>query len=208
LASTSNVNADLKLPSLSPEWLSIAVGMILSTGNKTVDRYLFASSPNVSPLLNIITTFLEEWLNSTSIATFHTRSTTINFSLPTDDITDVSHRCVFILEHILIPLLPCHIIVNKIYSCRNCQSIVNIHNTVTSIPVNVLRTGLHLEHDLHGFFASNTSDILCTSCNKSTTRHVEVLQWPQILIVNVNESQRNVKFRKPPGVLSLAQFSS
>jgi len=79
---------------------------------------------------------------------------------------------------------------------------------ITSIPVNVLRTGLHLEHDLHAFFAPTTSDIVCVSCNKTTIRHIEVVEWPQLLIVNVNDSKKHVKFRKPPSVLSLAQFSS
>ena len=35
-----------------------------------------------------------------------------------------------------------------------------------------------------------------------------MVQWPQILIINVNDSQRCAKFRKPPGILSLAQFST
>jgi hypothetical protein len=52
------------------------------------------------------------------------------------------------------------------------------------------------------------SDIICIACDKQTTRQIEVIEWPQVFIVNINDFHRNVKFRKPPGVLSLAQFSS
>ena len=152
LASDNNINAGLQLPSLSPDWLSVAIGMVLSVGNKATGRDPIVSPSNTSALLDAITTFLDDWSNTTSAGVIDSRSTRINFSLANDDINDVSHRCIFILEQILIPLLPCQIVVKKIYSCTSCQSTFSVYDTVTSIPVNVLRTGLHLEHDLQAFF--------------------------------------------------------
>lgn len=208
LVSRRNVNIDLKLPSLSPEWFSIAIGLFLSTGNTAHGRLPIPSSSNASPLLDIILTFIEEWLRPTATNSGNARSTRINFSLPTDELNDFSQRSTFILEHILIPLLPCYLIVNKVYLCKTCQSTVKMRATITSIPVNVIRSGLHLENALHAFFAPTASDIVCVSCNQTTVRHIEVVEWPQVLIVNVNDSQKHVKSRKPPGALSLAQFSS
>jgi ribosomal protein L37AE/L43A len=126
---------------------------------------------------------------------------------PQDEL-DLAQHSIFILEHILIPLLPCKLIVNKVYECKKCQHTITIRATIASIPINVLRTGLHLEHDLQAFFAPTISDILCKSCNQTTVRHIEVVEWPQVLVVNVNDFQKHIKFRKPPGVLSLAQFSN
>ena len=57
------------------------------------------------------------------------------------------------------------------------------------------------------FFTATSSDIPCASCNKPTVRHIEVLQWPAVLIVTVNGWKKNVKHRKPPGILSLIQLS-
>ncbi|CAF5110479.1 unnamed protein product, partial [Rotaria sp. Silwood1] len=68
LACRRNVNAGLKLPSLSPDWLNIAIGLILSIENnyhrQRISRSSFSSSSsNVSPLVDVIYTFIEEWLN-------------------------------------------------------------------------------------------------------------------------------------------------
>lgn len=209
LVSKNNINSDLKLPSLSPEWLNVAIGLILSTGNTAgTHRPTPSSSSNDSPLHDIILTFIEEWSRSSTTDTSKSRSSTINFSLPIDEINDLGQRSAFILEHILIPLLPCSLIVNKVYSCKNCQSMMKKRATIKSIPINVVRTSLLIEHDLHAFFAPTISDIICTSCSQPTIRHIEVVQWPQVLIANVNDSQEHVRYRKPPSVLSFAQFSS
>ncbi len=209
LASQNDINTDLELPSLSPEWLNVAIGLILSTGNSIRNRRSIPwFSSNASPLLDTIKTFVEEWLNSSVNNTHIARSSSINLSLPTDNLNNISEQCRFILEQILIPLLPCHFVVNKIYSCSSCETTQKICCTISSIPVNVLRSGLHLEHDVHAYFAPTSSDIPCAICKKSTTRNIEVVKWPSVLIINVNKYQRNVKSRKPPDMFSLAQFSS
>ncbi|CAF2149342.1 unnamed protein product [Rotaria magnacalcarata] len=69
LACRRNVSAGLKLPSLSPDWLSIAIGLILSIENnhhhrrRRISPSSSLSSSNVSPLIDVIYTFIEEWLN-------------------------------------------------------------------------------------------------------------------------------------------------
>ncbi|CAF4586646.1 unnamed protein product, partial [Rotaria magnacalcarata] len=59
-----NVNAGLKLPSLSPDWLSIAIGLILSIENnhhhrrRRISPSSSLSLSNVSPLIDVIYTFI------------------------------------------------------------------------------------------------------------------------------------------------------
>ncbi|CAF4582667.1 unnamed protein product, partial [Rotaria magnacalcarata] len=120
---------------------------------------------------------------------------------------DPSERSSFILEQILVPIMPCSLVVQKIYSCKHCLCAVKMYMTLSSIPVNVIRSGLHLEHQLFSFFSKNSSDLLCKLCNRETIRHIDVLDWPPILIINVHDSMKNTKFRKPAGVVSLGQFS-
>ncbi|CAF3829497.1 unnamed protein product [Rotaria sordida] len=205
----SNVNADLKLPLVSPEWLNIAIGLILSTGNNSHNRCRISSpsssSLNSSSLLDVISKFIEEW-SSTTIN--HSRTATITLSLPINESNEIFESCTFMLENILIPLLPCKLIVDKVHICEYCQFTIKMRMTVTSIPIRALRTGLHIEHQLSGFFGPIPSDLLCSVCNKQTTRHLEVVQWPPILIINVIDSEKNVRFQKPPGVFSLSKFSS
>ena len=106
------------------------------------------------------------------------------------------------------PLLPCHIIVDKVYLCKNCKTLLKIRVSITSVPVNVNKTGLHIEREVHTFFASVSSDLLCSSCNKPTARHLQVVQWPPVLLINVNDFHKEIKFRKLPTLMSLEQFSS
>ncbi|CAF5137393.1 unnamed protein product, partial [Rotaria magnacalcarata] len=109
LACRRNVNAGLKLPSLSPDWLSIAIGLILSIENNHHHRRRrilpssSLSSSNVSPLVDVIYTFIEEWLNDKGKKN---RSTKIKFSLPILESNDPSERSSFILEQILVPIMP------------------------------------------------------------------------------------------------------
>ena len=206
LACRRNVNADLKLPSLSPDWLNIAIGLILSAENNAHCRRAISSSSssNVSSLVDAVSVFIEEWSNDTKKAK---RSSAITFSLPILELNDLTERSAFILEQILIPILPCTLVVQKIYSCKHCETAVRMYMTLSSIPVSVLQSGLHLEHQLFSFFSKNSSDIPCSLCNRHTIRHIEVLDWPPILIVNVHDSIKNVKFCKPVDIISLGQFS-
>ncbi|CAF4999893.1 unnamed protein product, partial [Rotaria sp. Silwood1] len=210
LLSRNDVNVDLKLPNLTPNWLNVAIGLLLSTGNETGGRYELSSSSlnHNCPLLDIVNTFIEEWSSSTLTQTNNPRSTTISFSLPTDMLPNsFQQQSTFILEKILTPLLPCHLVVNKIYSCSNCEKKMKIKNTITSIPINIHRTGLHLNNDINSFFERSPSDILCTSCSKPTTRHIDVTEFPSVLIVHINESPIDIKYRKPPDFVSLNPFA-
>jgi hypothetical protein len=202
-----NINADLKLPSVSPSWLNVAIGLLLSIGNN--DDLCRRPPPplpsNAPPLLFAIWTFLDEWSSASGRSIY---SSNINISLPNDQPEDPLQQSTFILEQILIPLLDCNLIVNKIHSCKSCQRSVTLRITIPSIPISVLRTGLNLERELQSFFAPTISDLLCSLCGNATIRHIEVIQWPQVLIININDSEANARFRKPPGALSLVQFSN
>ncbi|CAF3777950.1 unnamed protein product [Rotaria sordida] len=160
LLSRNDVNADLKLPYLTPNWLNVAIGLLLSTGNETGGRYELSSSSlnHNCPLLDVVKTFIEEWFSSTLTQTNNPRSTTISFSLPKDMLLDSFQQSTFILEKILTPLLPCHLVVNKIYS-------------------------------------------------KPTTRHIDITEFPSVLIVHINESPIDIKYRKPPDFVSLNSFA-
>jgi hypothetical protein len=206
LASNDNINKNIKLPTINPNWLDIAIGMLLSLENQNIVHYQSTlSSTNNNPLLSVILTFLEDWYNSSKN---NTRSTNISFQVPNNELNKPNQLSIYILEKILIPLLPCHLMIRKVYECASCQSSVKVHSTITSIPVNVSRSGLHLEQDLFNFFAPTVSDMLCSSCKKSTTRSIEVMKWPPVLMITINNSIQSTKRRKPPGTLSLGQFSS
>jgi ribosomal protein L37AE/L43A len=206
LASQVDLNENIKFPIINPNWLNVAVDILLSVGNIHTHRKPWALiSTDASSLQSVISTFMEEWFNS---STNGGKSTRINFTLSSDELNQPREQSIYILENILIPFLPCHLIVNKVYTCANCQSTIKIRCTITSIPVNASRSGLYLERDLLDYFASTSSDLLCSKCNKPTIRRIEVIQWPEVLLININDPIKHVKYRKPPGMLSLAQFSN
>ena len=79
-------------------------------------------------------------------------------------------------------------------------------STLTSITVNGVRSGLHLQHELHSFFSPTISDVPCASCEKLYIGHIEVVQWPLVLIINVSDVQKNIKFRQKLIIISLNKF--
>ena len=179
--------------------------MLLSTGNQGIREQIRLPPTNCSPLLFAITTFLEEWFSSPAKTS---KATHVNFTVTANEPATPSEQSTYILNEIMIPLLPCRLIVDKVYQCKTCKSTTTMHFTFTSIPVSVSKNGLYLERDLIAFFGHTSSDLLCSSCNKPTTRHIEVVEWPQVLLINIDDSEKATKLRKPPGPLSLAQFSS
>ncbi|CAF4221628.1 unnamed protein product [Rotaria sp. Silwood2] len=206
LACKNDVNCDLKLPTLLPDWLNTVVGLILSTRNNI--RHLDNLSSSLfcnSKLINVISTFVDKWTSGTAS---DGDLANITSTLSTQELPESSERSAYILEQILIPLLPCHLLVNKIYSCKYCDSKVKMQMTITSIPVNTTKTGLNLEHLIYSFFLPTQSDFLCSLCNKPTIRNIEVVQWPPVLIININDIQTHAKFLKPTYVISLNHFSN
>ena len=202
-----DINADLKLPSVLPDWFSVAIRLILSVGNNNEDVHFDQSMASSCPLLRAATTFIVDWLSSRSNGNRRKRPVMIDFPLPIEPPQDLSERSAFILERILVPLLPCQLVANKVYHCKHCKLTVSKISTLTSITVNVLRSGLHLQHELHSFFSPTISDVSCASCGKPYVRHIEVVQWPPVLIITVSDAQKNIKFRQPPTIISLNQFS-
>lgn len=208
LATRCNVNENLNLPSVKPDWFNVAIRLPLSVQNHSDNPRFILPPDNDCPLLSSVTTFINDWSLSSTHNSQRKTSVHINFSLPIDQMAKLRDRSNFILEHILMPLLPCQMVVNTILSCKYCQSVKKKTLSITSIPVNIVRSGLHLEHEIHSFFTPTLSDMPCITCGKICVRHIEVVQWPPIIIINVNDIHRNIKFRKPPGVISLAQFSN
>ena len=208
LAPVDDVNADLKLPTISPEWLNIAIRLLLSVGNSHSQPRSLLTQQNDCSLLDTVTTFIDDWSTSKANDNQRGRSFNIEFSLPIDEPENLQEISTFILERILVPLLPCQLLIKNVYSCQYCKMILNKISSISSLSVNVIQSGLHLEHELHSFFSPIISDIQCSSCRKPYMRHIEVIQWPPVLIINVNDGRKNVKFRQPPGVISLAQFSN
>ena len=203
-----DTNANLKLPSVSPDWLSVAIRLLLSIGNNNDDVYFDRSAARDCPLLRAVTTFIDDWLSSRANDNRRKRSVTIDFSLPVEPLKDLSERSAFILERILVPLFHCHLAINKFYHCKHCKLTRTMMSTLTSITVNVVRSGLHLQHELHSFFSPTISDVPCASCGKPYVRHIEVVKWPPVLIINVSDAQKSIKFRQTPSIISLNQFSN
>lgn len=212
LASKNDVNANLKLPIISTDWINVAIGLILSVPNSVDDSYSISTSLSNNQrtrlLINNIKSIIKEWLASSTINSHNISLATDHFSSLVNNCNDITEQCKYILERILLPLLPCELIVDKIYSCNTCETTKRIRETIYSIPVNVLRTGLHLEHDFYTYFSPISSDIQCESCKRATIRHIEVLKWPPVIVVTVNGHKKDVKSRKPPGIFTLAQFSN
>jgi hypothetical protein len=206
IAPINNVNADLKLPIVNPHWINIAIGLLLST--QTYGTY-YKHPPilpsNVSVTLDLIRDFLDEWsMSSIEIS----KTSKINFKIPlNEEMKDTNEQSRFILEQILIPLLDCNIIANKIYVCKSCKSEIKMRMIFTHIPININNSGLCIKRELRTFFSPAISDILCAACGKSTIRHIQVLQWPQVLIININDSKESFRYKKLPGVISMSQFS-
>lgn len=208
LATRCNVNENLKLPSVEPDWFNTAIRLLLSVQNHSDTPRFVLPADNDCPLLSTVATFIDDWSLSSTHNSQRKTSVNINFPLPIDQMTTLRERSNFILERMLVPLLPCQMVVDTIFSCKSCQSVRKKTSSINSIPVNIVRSGLHLEHEIHSFFAPTLSDMPCMSCGKSCVRHIEVVQWPPIVIINVNDIHRNIKFRRPPGIISLAQFSN
>ncbi|CAF0802050.1 unnamed protein product [Rotaria sordida] len=201
-----NINENLKLPVLSPIWLDVAIGILLSVGNDNPDRHVYMSSlKNSSPLLSKILKFLKQWLN---LPNKTIRSTNIDISSLNIQLNDPFEQSSFILENILIPLLPCQMIIYKIHECNRCKLTTKIRSSITSIPINSSTTGLYLEQNLFAYFAPTQSDLVCSNCNTATMRRIEVQQWPQVLLLNFNNLKQVTRPRRPSSMLSLGQFSS
>jgi hypothetical protein len=177
IAPTNNVNGNLKLPIITPNWINTAIGLLFST-----QTY--------------------EWTTST---VQNIQFSAMNFNIPTSDESKESdEQSIYILEQILVPLLDCKIIGYKVYECQSCKNEIKIRSIFTYILVNVNKTDLHIERELHTFFGPMTSDLLCSVCSKPTICHIEVIQWPQVLIINVIDAKATFHYRKPPGVISLS----
>ncbi|CAF4803751.1 unnamed protein product [Rotaria sp. Silwood1] len=206
IAPTNNVNANLVLPVVTPSWLNTAICMLLST--QTYGMY-YNCPPilptNIPIILDLIRTFLDDWCKST---TRTNQMSKVTFNLPnTDQPKEPNEQSMYILENILIPLLHCNIIGYKVYVCHSCKSETKVRVIITHIPVNISKTGLYIEHELLTFFGPMTSDVLCSACGKSTVRHIEVIQWPQVLIINITDPKATFRYRRPPAVISVSEFS-
>lgn len=203
--SDAKINENLVLPNISPKWMDIGIGMLLSLTDHEEHRSQVSSTSQNDSLLFTINTFLDDWHRSSNGTV---RSTTINFKVPEHDSNDLERQSKRILEEILIPLLPCQLIINQIYNCDQCRSNVTIRSIVNSIPVSILNGGLDLANAIVNYFSSVSSDLICSTCQRPTTRHIEVVQWPSVLIVHINERKIVAKNKKPPGPLSLLPYSS
>lgn len=208
LAPIDDVNSNLRLPTVSPTWLNIAIRLLLSVRNSYHHARSLPSHQSSCPLLDVVTTFIDDWFTAEDDDSQGDRSSITKFSLPIDQPTDLTEISLLILERILVPLLPCELLIKNIYFCKHCKTTFSIVSSISSLSVNVNQSGLHLERELCSFFSPTISDMRCPSCEKPYIRHTEVVQWPSVLIINVNDVRKNVEFRQPPGAISLAQFAN
>lgn len=115
---------------MRPNWLNIAIGILLSLRNQN----LFNDGHKL-------------------------RLKRINFSLPNNRLNKHIEQFTDIFQkNILLTLILCYLIINKVYVCGKHQSKTKIRTTITIIQVN----------------------ILCPLCNQSITCYIEVLEWPQV----------------------------
>lgn len=206
IKATSDINANLQLPSITPDWINNAVGLLLST--QTYGTYHNCPPvlpPNAPDTLHFIRTFLIDWFKDDN---HDSQISHINFRIPANETPkNTAEQLIFMLENIFIPLLDCNIIANRVYLCKSCNVEIKMRTSLTYIPINVNKNGLCLERELINAFSPTTSDVSCSRCKKFLTRHIEVLRWPQVLIVSITDSKPTSRYRKPPGVLSMETYS-
>jgi hypothetical protein len=206
IAPTNDLNADFKLPTITPNWINLAIGLLLST--QTYGTYFNRPpmlSSNVSVILVLIRDFLDEWSTS-RIQT--NQMSNMNFKIPPNEVPeDINEQSTYILEKILISLLDCNIIANKVYVCESCKSKIKMRIIFTQIPIHINKNGLYIEHELVTFFSPTITDVICSACGKPTIRHIEMLQWPRVLIISINGSKPSFRYKKSPGVIFMTQFS-
>ena len=206
IAPRTDLNANLKLPTISPSWLNTAIGLLLSTQRYGTFRHSPSSIPmNADPVLTTIKAFLDNWCHS---ANPPSQSSQVDLHVPSANRTqDIHQQSMFILEQILVTFLDCHIIAHKVYACHTCKSELKINVKFPYITINADDHGLHIERELVNFFRPMASDLLCSTCGKPTFRHIEVVQWPPVLVISVHDPKATANNRKPTNVISLARFS-
>lgn len=188
----TDINSGLVLPNLScPTWLNLAIGMVLSIG--TIRDSPPRSTSMATPLLIDVANFVESWCTLTKDQrSTKTKSEALSRLLKTQiDIPDnVSINCqeqtIFLLHHLLLPLVNRPMTAMKIHRCSSCNYSIRKYETVNYIPINLVNGQLHVRNELATYFSSSTSDVMCHRCRQPMDRRIELLDCKTAPILWIN----------------------
>ena len=181
IAPVTDINRDLLLPNLSgPTWLNVAIGLILSIG--WMRRFPPRSTDMRAPLLIDVANLIESW----SVATEKARSTqkiseirsrllNTQFDIPSNVPNDPREQLVFVLHHLLLPIINEPMVGIKTYHCVACKHTIRKYISINYIPVNLVNGQLLLYNELATYFANSASDVVCCRCSQSMNREIQLL---------------------------------
>ncbi|CAF1149091.1 unnamed protein product [Didymodactylos carnosus] len=190
LANPPVINDNLSLPQLLPEWLNCAVTLLLSIEN--IRRRTLSAQSNLSPLLKEIAIFIDHYCTGLYEKKLKRKETTK--AMKTQFAVVINSQ----LQAI------------KWYYCTNCGIKLRVLVVYKYIPINVINGQLSLERELTSFFHGATSDRHCKKCSDIMVRRMQVLNWPDVLILTINDqTTTTIKrySRKPSKVFSLYPYN-
>ncbi|CAF3710842.1 unnamed protein product [Didymodactylos carnosus] len=94
-------------------------------------------------------------------------------------------------------------------SMPNCKKKLKTLFIIDCLPVNTEYGKYTVSQQLESFFDSTTSDLYCSNCEMLMMRKMKVLNWPNIILIYVNEptTSHPPVHRCPPSVVSLHEFT-
>jgi hypothetical protein len=216
--SITNINEGLSLPVLKPEWLNVAIGVLLSIESVRSRSELSLPQTEINLLQQEVDVFIQEYVRQ--INTDNPLSNrkkpkniidnlSINIPMSTDVPNDIHRQLFFILETLITPILNNDLEAIKTFICIKCNKFVRTYFS-TSFPIllNVSHGVFSLEREIVNYFADNTSDRMCTTCSMPMIRRISVIHWPDTLLLKINRSEKtSARLQKAPNAISLEHFN-
>jgi hypothetical protein len=214
--STEKINDGLSLPSLKPDWLDVAIGILISI-ESIRNRNISSTYSSSSVIEKEVVAFIQQYItqmNADIMANKKPRRKTIDKfnidpSISIDVPSNPQRQLSFILDTIILPIANSRLEAIKTFTCIKCKTIIRKHfSSITPIPLNIFQSTFCLEREIIRFFSDTTSDQACSSCSLPLVRRVSVVHWPDTLFFTINSSRiPSARSQKAPQVMNLEQFN-
>ncbi|CAF3701085.1 unnamed protein product [Adineta steineri] len=214
--STEQINNGLTLPSLKPEWLDVAIGILISI-ESVRDSIVSSTYSRTRAIEDKVVAFIRQYtmqMNADIIANRKTQRKTIDKfntdSLLSIDVpSDSKRQLSFILDTIILPIANNRLEAIKTFTCMNCKKVIRTYfSSISPITLNISQSNFCLEIEIVRFFSDTTSDQICTSCSVPLIRRISVIHWPDTLFFTINASRiLSSRSQKAPQVMNLEQFN-
>jgi len=178
---STSVNDGLIIPKLPvPNWLDVAIGLLMSI--KYVRESQLSLSKSLSPLINDILSFIDNWLSALArIKPPKKTSPELNqllntkFNMPSDDQVDDKNHLNFIFHNILLPIINHQMPAIRISCCTLCKFTTYTQCTINYIPISIVNGKLQITSQLKNYFDGGTSDNICQKCSMTMSRQLKLL---------------------------------